>query len=694
MRITKIVLLSVPFDNSYADVFSNIGTYGVFKNGHKNSLYEYYIEKYEHVEIDVSRISDGKVLPKAIRRSALYSTLNLKFEFNKFLSDIDIYNYNYIVLIDEEASVTEWDKSFWFINSAIEENSVGAYRNYKIELELDVWTNYQNYVYTEQREQLVENTHLKQYKKDNNGLIVVDENQKIYPNQKVLLDYRKDNAPTTDYRILYIKFKVITGTYNIPHARATEIINNKFHSFWNNVYGEYNYTFPLYSEYYIPFMCFDKNDNIIDPRSVIIKDFFGETHSINDLYKDLKFIHEDIVSASYTFNIPSYVVVIKNEDTNEYEVEFLRACFAAVYNSADDLIMNNVLAFLAGVDAGIVYDGNELFSGNINENSFTFNRDAFNLSNFDYDNFIATNPLLNKYPFIKTCIQIGSGELSSLIPDFYNDEISIKCIPKSEGAVYEILPIKNSQKYYTVAPIIIANTSSIPTSINQYDVYLRNNGNQLAAYRQNLYDTMQYSYDKEQLNFEHTVKGEVSNMISNTASNIGEGDLAGAAKSVGEGLVAMNISLEQHNMANRGIKLNYDNAMRSHISKIDDVKNMIDNTGCSQNGTSDIYYVDGMRMYKHTINGVKTLRNVMSLKSIHMYGYNVEEMRDIRKFPMENFTYIKTRDCTLSCKCNLSIKRKLEEILNKGVRCWRPNDNVNVSHMNYECSNYENLEAI
>lgn len=696
MKIFSIRLLSVPFDNSYRNVFSAINSLGEFYENYDSELIDFLIANYPNYVIENPAI-------KSVKRNELHMSFNISLD-----SVVNVYDYNYAIVVGQ-------DRTFWFINGFIEENDCNS-KNYKVKFELDVWANYQYLIYNESRQQLVARTHIQQLQKkyitEEERYVCIPKNDlSVYPDQDVLLDYEQsfENFENREYKILWIHYRV-TDDCTFQYGNAVEP-NTSEQSYWHTNFGTYSYSSGAFQDCF-KFVCmYDKYGNLINNRDIILRGLYGQDTTAESPYLIGLRSGEDIVECSYTFQIPSEIDVTYESD--KIVVNVLRGMNAVtVKNNAEQTILTDVYIYADPALPNVpiyadTYTGiNDVFYGYPSD-TFEKAESFYNIDEkFSIRGMIETIPLMNRYPFVKRIVKFGKEEPINLIEKKYDDNFEIKCTPKCDGIIYYISGGSASGNYYNneITPSIVSSNTSLPISTSQYDIYMRNNGQRISTQLQEklAMNTMRTrgieisQSVKENMYIVDSLQNAVSTFLSAKS-----GDIGGAISS-GSKLITDTVKMEMeypkyyHSLDEMSEQRKY--IQLSHEALLNDLSAQKDLITVQSNGESDTIYQDGVKIYEEKIayDGDKTTHNNFeALYYINLFGFNVNEYMNITEFPMRNFVYLKTVNCALTSKVNLAIKSKLEEILNSGVRCWRISaDNNFVKNMDYNCSNYFNTEAI
>lgn len=688
MKITSLRFASVPFDNSYRNVYSAINENGKFIGANfKKEIENYIVENFSNILITPSSI-------RSVRRSDITCSFNCALPLS-----VDIDNYNYVILYNED------EISFWFINNYNQENTKANNVNYSLVLEYDVWNNNQDDVYNENKAVLVEQTHIQQLERNpNDNHIQVKAGLNIFPNQPTDFDLEEDQT-NFGYKVLWLNIRT---THKVKFKWVNDDGENKQSpsSNWENLYGTYKYSSGTFQDFFIPVLIYDGSFNYV--QNLYSTQFkCANSKNGNAMFQPQSILNnltEDIVSARYTFNIPSNVTYSLSVPGGDFLIVNVgRARYGSVYLNETKLF--DCLGFHPFATNDLYY-GSEILDTkdtelykNINYSDEIFNNDEV----FNCNDYLDTTPLSNRYPFRKNYIKMGTTKQEIVEKTFF-DSFSIKFQPSCDGGRCFIKGGRSGNNFYSneFTPLLIETTTSLPVTVSQIDVYLRNNGQRLSTDYQNKMAINTIEKNKIEADIiTNTVKSSsstVTGVIGAVANGL-NGDFGKMAdyidKSVNAGTdIAQNIINYDYQKGVNKTEANY--IKDSYSSLIQDLSNAKDQITTTVSGEVDTVFQDNIYIITHSISReYYTRKNFDSLKYHNMYGFVVNDYMKINKFPMRNFVYLKTVDVELSAKINLIIKKKLKEILDNGVRCWRITATNNyVKNMDTRVSNHFNTGAI
>lgn len=691
MIFDELTFLSVPFDNSYRNVFSAIDTDGTFISNHRTPIFNFLTSNFPSYSMQMPNF-------KSVRRDEIYCSFNVQVPHT-----FDIELYNYIVTKNTIDGVLQ----FWFINRYLTENNANGV-NLHLALELDVWNTYQYAIYTEPNEQLVEQTHIKQVF-DDNGRIKPLNNLQVFDDQEPLTSYNekgynRHGNENFQWDILWVEVQ-ISGKFKYVDINGSTSPLQR--STWNNKSESFIYASETFSSVFIPIAPFPKYTANFDfsepiPRCVIVDKNGTPIETRGSVNFDN--VTSDVVSARYTFRPPILYSIYRDAENNDIIVELENAIYAV--DILNDAGQNIIKYGYVSDNEGLNVTYNDYFeSEDLYSEFFAIGADYEDSGNFDVNKFVKTNPLCHRYPYERIYMQIGKGSDFEIVPKFYDEFYRIIQSPSCDGIRVLIEGGHGTNLYYNskVIPILQNIDSSIPCSVSQYSDYVRNNGARLANAKEEELAGIQLSMEGAKANVAKGVVGAGTTFLSSaltggiTSAATGNpvsavsgivGGLLGAAGTAVNTAIdydyAQLVSEEQTNLVEKRYSAIY--------KDLKNAKRMVTLSGGGENDTLVQDRILVRHEYLSTDN--ITYENLNVLYRLHLYGFRTNKFMDIRKFHMNSFVYLKTSGCRLSQGMNNVIKHKLEEILNNGVRCWRiTSHNTGIIDMDYNCANYQNLEA-
>lgn len=451
MKVDRISLFAVPFDNTYKSVLTPRTR----------------LETITRPSILSSISLQRNVTPITIwLTSKAFKYINGKIVISIDKLDADLLKYNYAILYEDV------NPTYYFITGINSLNS-GLNPSTELMLERDVWANNDEEIRVDQIYRVFTRGH-------NYLLKVISGSVKNLTGPNQYPDYAKVSTPfaaKNRYEVLWLKMTV--DDYRAYSDKDTGSI---FANLYNLYYDDGTYPHILQ-----PALIFDRIDEkFLDPSSNDFRIEFtldGVTWRYKtDAIPDLNAINDThILKCELTYCVPFEVNFIQTPD-GYYEATVDNINYTTLYTlSGHNQISDHKIVWGRGQYTDYNYYQYESYTVNASDYVYHSNPQFLQMGEIQTeDPHASTYPLLYKTIYVNGKMEnlIRSGDILSTELRFYRFR---------NNPCYEIIQTDRDNNTYRTRKIPVHGTGSILTTSSAYDEYLRNNGNQtIAAAVQNI----------------------------------------------------------------------------------------------------------------------------------------------------------------------------------------------------------------
>lgn len=451
MKVDRITLFAVPFDNSYKSVLTPRTR----------------LEKITRPSILSSISLQREVTPLTIwLTSKAFKYINGKITISIDKLDADLIKYNYAILYEDV------NPTYYFITGINSLNS-GIKPSTELMLERDVWANNDEAIRSNQTYRVFSRGH-------NYLLKVMDGSVKNLTGPNQYPDYAKNYSPFSvknRFEVLWLKMTVDDARAYSDKSSGTTIAN------LHNLY----YDDGTYPHILQPALIFDRiNENFLDPSNNDFRITFTQDgvtwHYQTDAIPDLNAINDThILKCELTYCAP-FEVNFELTPDGYYEATVDNINYTTLYTTSEHIqISVNKIVWGRGQYTDYNYYNYESYT--VNANSYVYH---------SYPHFLQMgeiqidDPHANNYPLCYKSIYVN-GKMENLIRTGDIVSTEVRFYRFRNNPCYEIIQTDRDGNTYHNRKTPVHGTGSILTTSSAYDEYLRNNGNQtIAAAVQNI----------------------------------------------------------------------------------------------------------------------------------------------------------------------------------------------------------------
>lgn len=678
MKFDSLRIFKSPLDNNHENVIAMIDDNNSMMENFRFRFFDFLSTNYQYIDCD-------PITPKSFRLTDIYADVGVKSTFN-------IFEFNYICFYNKD-SLLDKDYQFYFINGIQNINDVDD-TNYRLKIQYDVWANNHNVIFTEQRKQYVTKSHISQVTRSGANFIPKPD-LKVYNSAKPYLP-KIDFGVNRESALPQILWRVYT-LENVGHTLPDDG-SRVYRTTWNlfNFASDEVYTYGsnLFQYVFVP-VCMYNNGSLRPNYNIDIYDSYG---TLIPPYDRLGYEWLDTsthtISVKYTFNVPFRYVIIDGKLVMEHTYGALlyetQEGFAPIGQQGIDASSATPLGGSALCPSTIRREGIEnvfwrgsAISGeiqNVITPSFMVESSRYKTdTKFSYDRFLEITPLMHKYPFVDVQLKIGNSNYLSIDSKFFYEYFGVYYFPSIDGSKIYInhghrdgeLDNNYGSTYNNFSFTNLS--ASLPLSKDQYDLYIRNNGEQLAVKYETDMLMRQTDLDVSRITQWQNLLSGTEKTISRAAKKDYLGSASGATGAAIE--FYKNQLVIDYKLQDR---LLYQN---SYVAKANDLSRMRDEISMASGAEIDTIYQD--RVICRTLyipkENLASNEDISLVRNIHEFGYNVNEYRNLNEFPMTFFSFVQTESCNLTKgKCSNFIAKELEEIINNGVRMWNGDELTNL----------------
>lgn len=265
-----------------------------------------------------------------------------------------------------------------------------------------------------------------------------------------------------------------------------------------------------------------------------------------------------------------------------------------------------------------------LYNPELSENSYS---DDYNVNRFYFEQF-------HGYPFVRKLLLLN-GNLTSIKPTYKKYSLNID-INKTNSTSIKVTVTVNGNTYLTQ---IVQPQLYLPLSVEQIDLYLRNNGTQIGT---------------------NIALNIIGNELSRTQGMLSAAGQVVSGNVIGGATTAFN--------AQTNASFNISSTIVGEIAKQQDIKNMLANYSIPSIIGSDTEYFDEIILFDGIVKDEEVLK--AAFYDYQYYGNYYRLLGKVQDNCRYLFDYAETLNCSLPCISNLRERNEIERAFNKGLTKW------------------------